>query len=62
MQNNQHIIDETEKIVNKILEANIVDGKVEFNKIKSNVREKVGKYLYRETKCRPMILTVIQEV
>ena len=27
-----------------------------------DLREKVGDYLYKETQCKPVILTVIQEV
>jgi ribonuclease J len=45
----------------KIVES-INGNYVEFNKIKNSVREEVGKYLYLETECRPMIITVIQEV
>ena len=32
------------------------------SKIKNAIREEVGKYLYYETECKPMIITVIQEV
>ena len=39
-----------------------VDNYVEYNKIKNAIREEVGKYLYLETECKPMIITVIQEV
>ena len=35
---------------------------MEFNKIKSGIRDKLGKYLYQETECKPMILIVVQEV
>ncbi len=38
------------------------DGKVDYNKIKNDIREKVGKFYYQETECKPMIITVIQEV
>ena len=41
---------------------NVVDGKIDFNKIKTEVRDQVGKYFYNQTECKPMILIVIQEV
>ena len=56
------LIKEIERIsLEKILE-NISNNYVEFNKIKNGIREEVGKYLYLETECKPMIITVIQEV
>ena len=56
------LIKEIERIsLEKILE-NISNNYVEFNKIKNSIREEVGKYLYLETECKPMIITVIQEV
>ena len=34
----------------------------EFNKIKNGIREELGKYLFSETECKPMIITVITEI
>lgn len=56
------LIKEIERIsLEKILE-NTNNNYVEFNKIKNAIRDEVGKYLYLETECKPMIITVIQEV
>lgn len=56
------MIREIERIsLEKIIE-NTNNNYVEFNKIKNGIREEVGKYLYLETECKPMIITVIQEV
>jgi len=56
------LIKEIERIsLEKIIE-NTSNNYVEFNKIKNSIREEVGKYLYLETECKPMIITVIQEV
>ena len=56
------LIKEIERIsLEKILE-NTSNNYVEYNKIKNAIREEVGKYLYLETECKPMIITVIQEV
>ena len=35
---------------------------VDYNNIKNEVREELGRYLYHETECKPMIIAVIQEV
>ena len=35
---------------------------VDFNKVKLGIRDRLGKYLYKETECKPMILIVMQEV
>ena len=56
------LIKEIERLsLEKIIE-NTTNNYVEFNKIKNAIREEVGKYLYYETECKPMIITVIQEV
>lgn len=48
---------------NIITESTSPDAKrVDYTKIKNDVREQLGKYFYKETECKPMIITVIQEV
>jgi ribonuclease J len=59
---NIDIIKEASRISLEVIEENSKDNHVEFNKIKTGIRDKVGKYLYKETECKPMILIVIQEV
>lgn len=56
------MIDEIKKISLNIIERNISDTYVEYNKIKNEIREELGKYLYHETECKPMIIAVVQEV
>lgn len=56
------IIKEAEKISLEVINENTKPNYVDFNKIKAGVRDKLGKYLYHETECKPMILIVIQEV
>ena len=45
-----------------IIERNITENFVEYNKIKNEIRDELGKYLYHETECKPMIIAVVQEV
>ena len=56
------LIKEIERISLEKIVENTSNNYVEFNKIKNAIREEVGKYLYLETECKPMIITVIQEV
>ena len=56
------LIKEIERISLEKIVENTSSNYVEFNKIKNSIREEVGKYLYAETECKPMIITVIQEV
>lgn len=56
------MIREIERISREKILENTSNNYVEYNKIKNAIREEVGKYLYSETECKPMIITVIQEV
>ena len=61
---NQDIVEETKKICLDIILKNISEEekKVDYTQIKNDVRETLGKYFYKETEAKPMIITVIQEV
>ncbi|MEF2690759.1 MAG: ribonuclease J [Bacilli bacterium] len=56
------MIKEIERISKEKIIENTNNNYVEFNKIKNSIRDEIGKYLYYETECKPMIITVIQEV
>ena len=62
VKDNIDLIKEAEKISLEVINENIKPNFIDFNKIKAGVRDKLGKYLYQETECKPMILIVIQEV
>lgn len=59
-----NLIKETQDISLEIIKNNIeIDSsRVDYTNIKNEVREKLGKFFYRETESKPMIITVIQEV
>ncbi|MDD3048560.1 MAG: ribonuclease J [Bacilli bacterium] len=57
-----NIIKEIENISREVIKQNTNTNYVEFNKIKNGIRDAVGKYLFKETECKPMIITVILEV
>ena len=59
---NNEIIEKMKEISLEVINSNISDNYVEFNKIKNGIREELGKYLFSETECKPMIITVITEI
>ena len=60
----QELIEKTAEIArNVILEDTKDSGKrVDYTRIKNDVRAELGNYFYQETEAKPMIITVIQEV
>ena len=61
---NQDMVEEPKSICLEIINDNIdsKNHKIDYNKIKNEVREHLGQYFYKETEAKPMIITVIQEV
>ncbi len=60
----QDLLEETKAISREVIESNIElsSKRVDYTKIKNDVREVLGKFFYQETESKPMIITVIQEV
>ena len=56
------MIEEIKNICEVIVERNITPTYVDYNKIKTEIREELSRYLYSETGCKPMIIAVVQEV
>lgn len=56
------LLNEVKRISLEVICENTSDNYVEYNKIKMGIRERLSKYLYEETECKPMIITVVQEV
>ena len=58
------LLENSQKICLDVILENIEleTKKVDYTAIKNSVRDKLGKFLYKETESRPMIITVIQEV
>ena len=59
---NTDLMKEALKISINIINDNIKIKYIDYNKIKINIREKLGKFLYQETGSKPMILIVTQEI
>ncbi len=58
----QDLIEEGNKIVEAVVKKTIQDKKFSWKELKSNVRDELGSFLFKETKRRPIILPVIMEV
>ena len=56
------MINEIKRISLDIINNNIVNNYIDYNKVKQEIRENLSKYLYNETECNPMIIAVIQEI
>ena len=59
---NSELIDEIKKITIETIKENIYNNYADYVKIRNEIREKTGAYLYKETGSKPVILTVIQEI
>ena len=59
---NAEFIEEIRNISLGIINSNISNSYVDFNKIKTEIRDDLGKFLYSETECKPMIITIINEI
>ena len=60
----QDLLEETKRISKEVIEDTIKENgnRVDYAKIKNDVRDVLGKFFYQETESKPMIITVIQEV
>lgn len=62
VKDNINLIKDAEKIATDVIHENTNSNYVDFAKVKLGIRDKVGKYFYEQTECKPMILIVIGEV
>lgn len=62
VKDNIDMIKESENIVSNIVLENVRENYIDYNKIKMDIRERLGKYFYKETECKPMIIIVVQEI
>lgn len=62
VRNNIDLIKNAEAMASSVIKENTKSNFVDFSKVKLGIRDKVGKYFYEQTECKPMILVVIGEV
>ena len=57
------LLQETAQMAREVIESDIELGqKVDYTKIKNDIRDRLGNFFYKETESKPMIISVIQEV
>jgi len=62
VKDNIDMIKESENIVSAVVSENVKENYIDYNKIKVDIRDRLGKYFYKETECKPMIIVVVQEI
>ena len=62
VKNNADIIETIKEMSSKVIIANTNNNYVDFNKVKTGIRDDLGRFLYSETECKPMIITVVNEI
>jgi len=63
LKESQDLLNQTRLLVKKTVEDSVGNmHPINFDYVKNNVRERIGRFLYQQTKKRPMILPVILEV
>jgi len=63
VKDNMDVLAESQKISEDVIRKNTMPGeKVDYNQIKQDIRDALGRYFYTETECKPIIITVMQEV
>lgn len=62
VKDSKEIIQGMKAISEDVITRNIVNGFVDYNKIKTEIRSDLSNYLYEQTECKPMIIAVVQEV
>lgn len=64
VKNNQSLLEETRELAIVTINDSIEEKtkRVDYSRIKNDVRDRLGRFLYEKTGSKPMIITVIQEV
>lgn len=55
------LIESCSDITLDVLETHLASDDFDWNHLKNDLREKIGKYLYKETKRRPVVLPIIMD-
>ncbi|MEG2322117.1 MAG: ribonuclease J [Bacilli bacterium] len=56
------LIEEASRMALDIVKNNTKYSYIDYSKVKNDIRDKIGKYFYQETECKPVILIMMQEV
>jgi len=56
------LMEKTKRVAEDAVALALSDGRCDFQELKNEIRDAVGKFIFKETKRRPMILPVIMDV
>ena len=59
---NIDFINQIKEMSSEIINKNISSNYVDYSKIKSDLRDVLGNFFYTETECKPMVITLINEI
>lgn len=62
VKDNTELIRDISLLCREIINNNNHNNYIDYNKVKNLIREQLSKFLYKETECNPMIITVLQEI
>ena len=62
VRNSVELVDEIKKICTSVINSNVHNNYIDYNKVKLGIRDNLSKFLLEETGNRPMIISVIQEI
>ncbi len=62
VKDSQEMIEDIKKISLDVIQSNVINNYIDYNKVKQEIRESLSKFLYEETESNPMIIAVIQEI
>lgn len=62
VRDNIDVMKEAVNIATKVVNDNTKPNFIDYNKVKLNIRDELGKYFYNEIGTKPMILLIIQEI
>jgi len=62
MRESEKLVQSARMEVRKIAERAAKDGNPDWNQVRTKIRDELGKFLYRETKRRPMVVPVTIEI
>ena len=59
---NIDFINQIKEMSSEIINKNISSNYVDYSKIKTDLRDVLGNFFYNETECKPMVITLINEI
>ena len=62
VKDNIEFINQIKDMSLEIINKNISNNYVDYSKIKQDLRDVLGTFFYNETECKPMVITLINEI